>query len=266
MYKKVYVEITNVCNLSCPFCIGNQRKPESISLANFKIILQKLKGHTKYLYLHVLGEPLLHPDIEKIIELAKEDFFINITTNGYFIKKIKNNLNIRQINISLHSYTKNSHKTIEEYLEDIYISIEQLKRSTYISLRLWVDSEYKDEIISFLEEKYHQKITGKQKLSENIYIDFEHTFIWPSLDNPILSRKGTCYALKDHIAILVDGRITPCCLDSLGTIELGNIYTDDLETIKKSPRYQNMLQGFQNNQKLEPLCQRCNFINKKYPH
>ena len=99
MYKKVYIEITNNCNLSCDFCPHNKRKNEFITLDNFNIILDKLENYTKYLYLHVLGEPLLHPNINEIIDVASKRYKINITTNGYLIDKIKNNKNIRQINI-----------------------------------------------------------------------------------------------------------------------------------------------------------------------
>ena len=89
MMKKVYVEITNNCNLKCSFCIHNKREAKYMSMDEFKIILNKLKGHTKYLYFHVLGEPLIHPLINEFINEASKDYFVNITTNGYFIEKIK---------------------------------------------------------------------------------------------------------------------------------------------------------------------------------
>ena len=57
--KKVYIEITNNCNLDCSFCIKNTRKSMFMSEENFKIILNKLKNTTSYLYFHVMGEPLL---------------------------------------------------------------------------------------------------------------------------------------------------------------------------------------------------------------
>ena len=104
MYKKVYVEITNRCNLNCSFCNKNNRKKECISVDNFKIVLDKIKGYTKYIYLHVMGEPLLHPDVNKLIDIASNNYNVCITTNGYLIDKIKDNKNIYQLNISLHSY------------------------------------------------------------------------------------------------------------------------------------------------------------------
>lgn len=48
-FKKIYIEITNNCNLNCSFCVHNQRKNKYMTLEEFKIILSKLKGHTKYL-------------------------------------------------------------------------------------------------------------------------------------------------------------------------------------------------------------------------
>jgi len=63
MFKKIYLEVTNNCNLDCSFCIGNKRNKKFISKEEFKIILDKVEGYTNYLYFHVMGEPLLHPDI-----------------------------------------------------------------------------------------------------------------------------------------------------------------------------------------------------------
>lgn len=260
MYKKVYIEITNICNLNCPFCIKNERKPKYLTMEEFKVILNKLEGYTKYLYFHVLGEPLMHPNINEMIDYAHEKFFINITSNGYLIEKIKHNKNIRQLNISLHSYTEDSNKSLKEYLNDILDAVDILKKNTYISFRLWASTPFKQEIIKILEEKYQKQITGHQKLDDNVFIDFDEEFVWPTLEKENITEKGTCYALKDHIAILVDGTIVPCCLDARGIINLGNIFIDDLEKIIKSKRYQSMLKGFKENIKCEELCQKCNFI------
>lgn len=260
MYKKIYVEITNICNLKCPFCLGNKRKEKFVSLMEFQAILEKLKGHTKYLYFHVLGEPLMHPKINEFIDIASKNYFINLTTNGYLIEKIKHNKNIRQLNISLHSYVNNMGLSLEEYLTKVVESVEVLKKNTYISYRIWISSKYKEKIIAFLQEYYHKKIEKKTKLEENVFIEFDRTFTWPTLDIPTISEKGTCYALKDHIAVLVDGTIVPCCLDGAGVINLGNIFESDIEKIKTNKRYIEMLQGFKDNKKKEKLCQRCDFI------
>ena len=260
MYKKVYIEITNICNLNCPFCIKNGRSAKYMSMEEFKTILAKLKNHTKYLYFHVLGEPLMHPNINEMIEYAHNNFYINITSNGYLIEKIKHNKNIRQLNISLHSYNKDSNKSLKEYMNNIFNAVDELKKTTYISFRLWANTPFKQDIINMLEEKYKQKIEGHQRLDNNVFIDFDEEFTWPSLENKTIKERGTCYALKDHIAILVDGTIVPCCLDTKGTINLGNIFKCNLDTVIKSDRYQTMLNGFKENKKCEELCQKCNFI------
>lgn len=269
MYKKVYVEITNNCNLNCDFCPHNKREHKFMSFDEFKLILKKLENHTKYLYFHILGEPLLHPNINEFIDYAaSQGFYINITTNGYLINRIKTNKNIRQINISLQSYTEYSNKTLEEYLSDIFNSIEELKNNTYISLRMWVLGDNTEEILNYINNKYNTDIKyyeGYQStvLEDNVFLAFNKEFEWPNMNKDIISDKGYCYALKDHIGILVDGTVVPCCLDSEGIIKLGNIYTESLDDIIKSKRYQDMYEGFKRKEKCEELCKRCNFIDKK---
>ena len=262
MYKKVYIEITNNCNLSCDFCIKNTRKNKFMNINDFEIILNKLKEHTNYLYFHVLGEPLIHPKINEFINLAKENNFnVNITTNGYLIKRIINNKNIRQINISLHSFNEKYKKTLEDYFKDIFEVTDILKKYTYINYRIWINSTYKERILKILEEKYNIKINEHTKLDKNTYIDFDKNFLWPDLNNNYYNEVGKCYALKEHIGILVDGTIIPCCLDSKGTINLGNIFKNNIDDIKIKDRYHSMLKGFKENKKIEELCKHCKFLD-----
>ena len=259
MYKKVYVEITNNCNLSCKFCPHNKRENKFITTYNFNTILDKLENHTKYLYFHVLGEPLLHPDINNLIDMASKRYKVNITTNGYLINRIKNNKNIRQVNISLHSFDGSI--DIDKYMMNILDSINELSKYSYISLRFWTNNKYSDVMLNYINNYFGVNIKSleKCKIRDNIFLDIDEEFIWPDLNNKIYNEKGTCYALKNQIGILVDGKVVPCCLDSDGIIDLGNIYKDDLDSIINSKRYQDMLNNFKNNRKCEELCRHCDF-------
>ena len=71
MIKKVYFEITNVCNLSCSFCPKTKRKKRFVSLSEFEEVAKKLEGKTEYLYLHLMGEPTLHPELEEILKCCR---------------------------------------------------------------------------------------------------------------------------------------------------------------------------------------------------
>lgn len=261
-FKKVYIEITNACNLNCSFCILNHRPIKYMSFEEFKLILKKLEGYTKYLYFHILGEPLIHPQINEFINYASQKLFINITTNGYLIANIKHNLHIRQLNISLHSYNPKYQKTLKNYLDDIIDSVEILhQNNTIINYRIWSQREYVEDIIKYLNKYYDSSIKNQQnlKIKDRIFIEFKNEFTWPSLDNNYYNTYGSCRALKDHIGILSNGTVIPCCLDSQGTIKLGDIYKQDLSDIINSSKFKNIEEGFVNNKKVELLCCKCSY-------
>ena len=87
-FKKFYLEITSVCNLACSFCPPTERQKQFISVEDFSKRLDQIKPHTDYIYLHVKGEPLLHPKIEQLLDISHEKGFkVNITTNGTLINK-----------------------------------------------------------------------------------------------------------------------------------------------------------------------------------
>ena len=265
--KKIYLEITNGCNLNCDFCIKNKRKITNISFDNYKYIIDKIKDYTDEIYLHVLGEPLMHKEINEFIDYAyNKGLLVNITTNGYLIKRIKDNKHIHRLNISVHSYNIKYGILLSEYLDNIFEVIDKLRSETFISLRLWINSKDNDKVLDYINKRYNTNINKvndneKIKVTNNLIIDTFHEFIWPDLSNNYYSEYGRCMALKRHIGILSDGTIIPCCLDSKGVINLGNIYENNLDDIFNSPRVKSMLDGFKKGYKCEELCRHCKFLD-----
>ena len=77
-FKFIYIEITEYCNLACPFCPSKDLKTrKTLKIDDFKLILERIKGYTNTIYLHILGEPLLHKDFEKIVNLC-EDYHLKV--------------------------------------------------------------------------------------------------------------------------------------------------------------------------------------------
>ena len=262
-FKKVYIEITNCCNLKCDFCIGNSRKVSFMSLSEFSIILDKVSGYTKYLYFHILGEPLMHPNILDFINMANDrGFFVNITTNGYLIDKLRGVSGIRQLNISLHSFNPLYGVSLADYLGNIFSVIDNFD-DTFVSLRFWVNNDLLDYVINHYNIDVVPSDFNGFRLSRNVFLSKSREFIWPDLNNNYYNRVGMCYGLIDHIGILSDGTIVPCCLDSKGFINLGNIFSDSLDEILKSCRVNDMIDGFRSCFKCEELCCHCNFLDRE---
>lgn len=262
-FKRVYIEITNGCNLKCDFCIGNKREKRYMSFDEFKFVLDRVGTYTNYLYFHVLGEPLLHPDIVKFINYATSvGFYVNITTNGYLINRLSGLTNIRQLNISLHSFDERYGVSFDRYIDNIFNVIDNMS-DTYISFRLWTNDDLdllKKIMLHYGIDVIPDNIDGF-RLSDRVYLSKFHKFVWPDLNNDYYSMNGRCYGLIDHIGILCDGSIVPCCLDGNSQLCLGNIFNDSLDDILKSDKVVGMIDGFRHNYKCEELCRHCSFLD-----
>lgn len=277
MFKKIYIEITNICNLKCKFCPETSRKKEQMSLDKFEEAISKIHNHTKLVALHVKGEPLLHNQFEQILKiLEKYNIKANITTNGTLIKQkleiIKNSKSIRQINFSIHSIMQNE-KLDEKYLLDIFESAEQLE-NVIISYRLWnlqniQENSVNNNIIKIIENYYNiqnlKQILAENEfiqLRKNMFINQDIEFTWPDINKKEIIEKGRCLALKDQIAILVDGTVVPCCLDNNGDIHLGNVFEESLEDILNKPKTANIKKNFENGIITCKLCKTCGFLKR----
>ena len=251
-FKKIYIEITNICNLNCPFCSKDNRKKQEMSLDDFEHILKQINDYTDYLYLHIKGEPLIHSKIEDILNLCfKYNKQVNITTNGTLLNiKYKLLDNVRQINISLHSLSKD--KLLDVLKFGDYLS----SKGVQIVYRFWTNDNLLNQVLKYYD--YKDEITNNFKLKNNIYLNRDKEFTWPNLNNKFISRKGTCYGLKTHLGILVDGTVVPCCLDT-GILNLGNVLKEEFGDILNKERTKNIITNFNNNKLVEELCQKCDF-------
>ncbi len=275
--KRVYIEITNICNLNCSFCSPLKREKGNMSATQFEHILKEIKPYNPHIYLHLKGEPLIHPDFSKILELAKSyGLNVNLTTNGTLINNHFDDIikNARQVNISVHSLSDGQVKDYNSYLENIIRLGKEAEKngSPYVSYRMWngnKNEEISDDALLILKavgkefgaeiEKSIHKGRDAKKLADNVFISFMEEFIWPSLSLPYIGNKGKCLGSKEMLGILCDGTVVPCCLDGDGVINLGNIFENSLNDILNSERFININKGFSGGEIPEELCQKCSY-------
>ena len=273
MYSRVYVEITNICNLHCSFCHGHSRAPRQMTQAEYAHILQQLQGKTQYIYHHLMGEPFLHPLLPAFIQMAVQaGFRPMLTTNGTLLDRCGDALlveGLHKVNISVHSFEGAQGDTHRCYLQKIVdFSRKANARGIKISLRLWnngCDDGRNAEVLQFLQEAFPRpwvENTRGYRIRDGLFLEWGDRFAWPDRNAPHEGNRVFCYGLQDHFGILSDGTVVPCCLDSDGVIGLGNVFRQELSEILESPRASAMVSGFQCRKAVEDLCCRCGYARK----
>ena len=281
MLDRAYVEITNICNLNCAFCPGTKRAPRTMTLPEVEAVFEKLCGKVKTVLLHVMGEPLTHPDLTGILDKAKElGLRIDITTNGTLLSRradeiIAHSEAIGRVSISLHAPEGNgadiSHGSYIKCVVDFGKRLSALDKNTVY--RLWnLDTDERlgaNSQNSFTEKFLHSEYEGEwekrysgYRIGQRAFLEYDGIFTWPSESEADEISEGTCHALRSQIAILSDGTVVPCCLDSDGAMPLGNIFDQALDEILSSERAVRMLEGFRKKRFVESTCKKCTYARR----
>lgn len=285
MLDRIFIEISNICNLQCTFCPVVERDKRVMGPSDFEKVLLEAKPLAKQVCLHLMGEPLAHPNFTQIMQLCeKHDVPVQITTNGVVINSRKEVLLqskvLRQINFSIQSYKDNfPNRDFSVYLKPILEFSKELNEvspDTYVNYRLWnlgrsekIMAE-NEEVFRTLETFYDVEINRNtqvesiksKRIWNRVYLHFDSHFDWPSWDLPNQGTVGRCHALKSHVGIHADGTVVPCCLDKECQIPLGNAIDESLESILNSKRAVAMRKGFDENKRVEEFCQHCTYINR----
>jgi len=284
-FYRIYVELTNVCGLSCSFCPTKELPNKQMNLDFFESIIRQAKQYTKEIACHVVGDPLTQSNLHEYLDIIhKHGLKAMLTTSGYFLKKHAYNTLfhpcVKQINISLNSFNKNDTSlTFEQYLTPILaLCAEKLQREEklFINLRVWnldelmSEHSFNEVLFQKLSNAFETPLDLKTiyterpksiRLASKILVHFDNYFEWPSLKNENYGH-GTCQGLQSHVAILASGKVVPCCLDCDGIIELGDLHEDSLESILSSHRAVTMLKGFKEGKAVEELCQKCSYKDR----
>ena len=273
MYSRVYVEITNICNMNCSFCHGHSRERRMMNEAEFSHILGELSGVTEYVYYHLMGEPLTHPQLPDFIRMSSDHGFKSVlTTNGTLLKRRGDEIlsaGLHKVSISVHSFEEGSEEDFERYLEDISdFAVKAWNKGVIVVFRLWnkgYDNGRNDRIVEFLRNRIDGDWTENSRgmrIRQKLFLEWGDRFGWPDKEADIQGDEVFCYGLRDHCGILSDGTVVPCCLDSDGVIALGNVFRDHLPDILASDRANAMVKGFDCRKATEELCRRCSYAQR----
>lgn len=254
-----------------------------MSLEKFDELNEQLKYVTNELAYHIVGDPLVLSNLDDYLDISlKHKLKVNITTTANnLIKKhfdILMNKTIKQINFSINSYNANSHKkSLDEYINPILDFIEYAvskEQHFFINLRIWnLDEnqsarEFNTEVFKRVNERFDSDIDIEDiyknrpkniRIARMVFFNFDEYFNWPSLNNKLVSKKGTCYGLDSHFGILSSGNVVPCCLDKDAVVNLGNTNNTRLEDILKSNRVKAIQNGFRKDILVEEFCQKCEY-------
>lgn len=273
-FRKIYLEISNICNLNCHFCPGTKRERHAMTEDEFASLLPKLRPYSDYLYFHLMGEPLCHPRLERFLELAgNTGFKVILTTNGTLLRKkqeiLLNAPALHKVNISLHAFEANDLSVpFSEYLDGCFSFGKAVNGHKLVVYRLWnnggadrKNQEILDAMSAYFPLPWADERRG-QRIADRTYLEYGDKFEWPDLSAVDNGDQVFCYGLRDQLGVLCDGTVVPCCLDHEGDIALGNLFQEELTDILDTPRAKAIYEGFSKNHASEALCRRCGYAGR----
>ncbi len=273
-FRKIYVEISNLCNLHCAFCPDTKRAPGRMTPEDFDRLLPKLRPYTDFLYFHIMGEPLCHPHLEVFLSLVhRHGFKVILTTNGTLLARQQQMLlsspALHKVNISLHAFEANDLAVpFSQYLADCFRFGQAADGEKLVVYRLWNQGGadvLNTEILHTLEQYFPKPWTQERhgiRIGNRVFLEYGDKFDWPDLSAQEDTGSLFCYGLRDQLGILWDGTVVPCCLDHEGDIALGNLFRQELDAILDSPRAKAIYNGFSCKEAVEPLCRRCGYARR----
>ncbi len=268
VFDRAYIEITRRCTRSCAFC-PSVGEDAVMPVEMFRQVITEAVPLAGQVFLHVLGEPLLHPELGALLEICREAGMpVNLTTNGdrigdYEALDILNPI-VRQINFSFHALSEHD-DTLEAILE---FAREAGKRrpDLYLNFRFWNDDADNSALLARIGEGLGietpappQKSRRSLRICGRVYLNFDRRFVWPELHHELVDERGTCHGLESQFAVLCDGRVTICCLDQAGAETLGRIGEAPLAQILSGPAAERIRNGWRERKAVAELCRRCSF-------
>lgn len=264
MNHHVNIEPTNNCQLKCKYCGDNKtRKTGYMEMDDYKKIMKMVNSFlpTPEIRLFLSGEPLLHPDIDKMAAIACFDGHpVLIHSNGVALdENMANGLikvgklfpNHISMSFSLDGATKAQYRALRgPFLEKVLKNLEyftNLNNNTGNPINITIQT-----ILPYPKPKSVPKYLKSLK---GVRFHVRHPHNW-DIDGSIKDSdheryKIPCGFLEDSVAIYWNGDCPVCCADLNGRYIIGNILKEGLSSIVER------LDGFREIQERREFCPPC---------
>ncbi|PUB99536.1 radical SAM protein [Helicobacter pylori] len=248
----------------------------------FEKVCKEAAPLTQMITLHVLGDPCKLKNLNHYLSTARRfSLKVDLVTSGAYLHDFETLLQdaIYQISISLdagldHHNKINQHRYIQKILEFCRYKCEK-NSEVFLNLRIQDSTleKHQNLIKPFLESFECVSLEtlisqGRARLFKKSFLNIQKTFKWPNLNaqNPLNqeSKIPYCYGLIKQIAILSNGVVVPCCMDTQAHINLGDLNHMPLKDILKSQKAMAIKTHFLKGEALELLCQNCSYPLIRY--
>ncbi|MFP6144790.1 radical SAM/SPASM domain-containing protein [Helicobacter pylori] len=282
LFKKIYIELSDICGLQCSFCPNPKNVRGVMPLELFEKVCKEVAPLTPIITLHVLGDPCKLKNLNRYLNVAKRfSLKVDLVTSGEYLRDFEALLQdiIYQISISLdagldHHNKLNQHRYIQKILEFCRYKCEK-NSEVFLNLRIQDSTleKHQNLIKPFLESfeciSLETLISqGRARLFKKSFLNIQKTFKWPNLNaqNPLNqeSKIPYCYGLIKQIAILSNGVVVPCCMDTQAHINLGDLNHTPLKDILNSQKAMAIKTHFLKGEALELLCKNCSYPLIRY--
>jgi radical SAM protein with 4Fe4S-binding SPASM domain len=250
--RTVGLELSSKCPLACVMCPQPdlQRPNREIRTELALKVIEELEGFPDTLLEpQGMGELFIHPEWPRILRHAVErKVQVLVLTHGAFLTDavIEELMDIGpgHIMVGIEGVTKAVHESVarRSNFEQVVRSVKQLLATRkerglsrpHVHLRMTPSKLNHHEGSSFLE-------TWRPLLGEEDTVQVNpvcntwtgklpYLGVDPDVPNPT-SPRFPCPQLWMTTNVLEDGRVSPCCLDCEGEIEIGNVQDNTLEEI-----------------------------------
>jgi MoaA/NifB/PqqE/SkfB family radical SAM enzyme len=241
------IESTSICNLKCVMCpyptMG--RKHEHMKLGLYGKIVSEAAGFVEFMWLHLFGEPLLNPDIYRMIDMAEEaGIRVGLSTNATVLNEAA------------------SRRILDSRLSLLILCMDGATKETFERIRVGAKfEEVSRNIRQFAELKrsrtgplkavlqmvnMHWNASEQQALRcewEREGLDgilFKPFHVWANQDEQLISvgqpaertsAGAVCYEPWIGFTVLADGTVVPCCNDYAGRQPLGDLKYQSIREI-----------------------------------
>jgi len=268
-FRRVFIEITNRCNLSCEFCAPSKRPAHFMTAEEFHSLAKQVAELAGMASLHVLGEPFMHPELPAILSVCSAlSLPINLVTNGTLAKKFGHSLYnepcLRQLSVSLHALACLTPENREAALSSLIGLARAKRRDLIISFRLRGNrgEPFREHIAreffrAFGVEKAQAGLHGGIEMADNVFFQEGEFFSWPGTGSA--SGRKSCLGLRHHFGILCTGEVIPCCVAHDGVLALGNAFREPLSAILSGAKAQELRKKLSGRAAMPAYCAGCGF-------